>query len=60
MNDALPTGLDALSDEARRYLAVVDLFRALNCEPTWRPESRLVAPAPAREHPRLHVEKSAH
>ena len=60
MNDVLPTGPDALSDEASRYLAVIDLFRALNCEPTWRPESHLIAPAPIREHPRLQVEKSAH
>ena len=25
--------------EIARYLAAVDLYRAENCEPTWRPES---------------------
>lgn len=24
--------------EVERYLAAVDLFRALQCQPTWRPE----------------------
>ena len=26
-------------DEITRYLATVDLFRSLGCEPRWRPES---------------------
>jgi hypothetical protein len=29
---------EALVEEIGRYLAAVDLFRALECEPTWRPE----------------------
>jgi len=31
-------GARALVDEVARYLAGVDLFRALGYEPTWRPE----------------------
>jgi hypothetical protein len=31
----------ALAEEAQRYLALVDLFRAEGCEPHWRDE-RLV------------------
>ena len=32
------TDTEALIDEVARYLAVVDAFRALDCEPNWRPE----------------------
>jgi hypothetical protein len=28
--------------EITRYLAAVDLYRAENCEPTWRPESTVL------------------
>jgi len=28
-----------LLDEIERYLAAVEVFRALGCEPAWRPES---------------------
>ena len=28
-----------LMAEIERYLAAVDVFRALGCEPAWRPES---------------------
>jgi hypothetical protein len=28
-----------LAEEAQRYLAVVDAFRAEGCEPDWRPET---------------------
>ena len=31
--------ITALVEEIRRYLAAVDAFRALGCEPTWRAES---------------------
>jgi hypothetical protein len=34
-----------LVEEVGRYLAAVDLFRELACEPTWRPE---LAPEPPR------------
>ena len=30
----------ALVEEIRRYLAAVDAFRALGCEPTWRTDTR--------------------
>lgn len=30
-----------LIEEIDRYLAAVDLFRAENCEPSWRPELQL-------------------
>jgi hypothetical protein len=33
-----PTHTDKLMEEVGRYLAAVDLFRELACEPTWRPE----------------------
>jgi hypothetical protein len=31
--------LTKLVEEIDRYLAAVDLFRTLGCEPTWRPEA---------------------
>jgi hypothetical protein len=31
--------ITALVEEIRRYLAAVEAFRALGCEPTWRAES---------------------
>ena len=31
--------LARLVEEIDRYLAAVDLFRALGCEPVWRPEA---------------------
>jgi hypothetical protein len=39
-----------LIEEIARYLATVDVFRSVGCEPTWRPET--VRPAPASEQPR--------
>jgi hypothetical protein len=33
-----------LMEEVVRYLAAVDLFRELACEPTWRPELPPSAP----------------
>jgi hypothetical protein len=30
----------SLAEEAQRYLAVVEFFRAEGCEPHWRPEWR--------------------
>lgn len=39
MTDPAPTGaLPALADEARRYLAAVEAFRAEGAMPTWAPE----------------------
>jgi hypothetical protein len=40
MATPLPTKTIAtdLADEARRYLDVVEAFRAAGCEPRWRPE----------------------
>ena len=35
-----------LAEEAQRYLAVVEFFRAEGCEPHWRPEA---APPPANQ-----------
>lgn len=37
MNEALDS-TEGLIEEIARYLAVVDAFRAADCEPTWRPE----------------------
>lgn len=33
-----PHSSEALFREIARYLAVVDLYRAEHCEPTWLPE----------------------
>ena len=33
-----PLDVEALIVEATRYLAVVEVFRAEHCEPTWQPE----------------------
>ena len=33
-------------EEVGRYLAAVDLFRAPDCEPTWRPEIHADAAVP--------------
>ena len=37
--------------EIGRYLAVVDVFRAAGCEPTWRPELATAVTTP-KEAPR--------
>ena len=41
-----PSNADKLMEEVGRYLAAVDLFRELACEPTWRPELRSALPQP--------------
>jgi hypothetical protein len=56
MNEA--TDPNALVDEIARYLGVVDLFRASDCEPTWRPELT-VAVASESEPRNSRIEKSA-
>ena len=38
MSNELTTVTEALADEVARYLAAVDLFREMSCEPSWRPE----------------------
>jgi hypothetical protein len=38
MNEQIHDDTDTLADEIVRYLAAVELFRACDCEPTWRPE----------------------
>jgi hypothetical protein len=38
VNEQLDIDTEAFADEIGRYLAAVDLFRAVDCEPTWRPE----------------------
>jgi hypothetical protein len=43
-----------LIDEIERYLAAVDVFRALGCEPTWQPES---APRPVAIEAQRHIER---
>jgi len=35
-----------LIEEIARYLATVDVFRSVGCEPTWRPETVRPAPLP--------------
>jgi hypothetical protein len=60
MKDTLATDLGSVVDEAIRYLAAVDAFRALNCEPSWRPESAPIASSTPIEPRDVRVEKSAH
>ena len=38
MNDRPLIDIDDLLDEIGRYLAAVEVFRAVDCEPSWRPE----------------------
>jgi len=38
MNEQPRIDPESLIREVTRYLAVVDVFRAANCEPSWRPE----------------------
>jgi hypothetical protein len=35
-----------LIEEIVRYLAAVELFRSVGCEPSWRPETAAPAPVP--------------
>ena len=57
MNDAADP--DALMDEVARYLAAVDVFRAADCEPTWRPELTIAIEAEGKPC-NSRIEKSAH
>lgn len=38
MLEQTETDMRKLVEEIDRYLAAVDIFRAADCEPTWRPE----------------------
>jgi hypothetical protein len=38
--------IEQLLDEIDRYLRAVDLFRAADCEPSWRPERPAEVPPP--------------
>ena len=38
VNCKLNPETEALVAEIARYLSIVDAFRSLDCEPTWRPE----------------------
>jgi len=46
--------------EIARYLAAVDLYRAEQCEPTWRPELRPFVASDARPRARVKPAPSAH
>lgn len=60
MNDAHSIEIHALIDELMRYLAAVDAFRALGCEPTWQPEPNGIAPEPAVGRRTSRIDRSAH
>jgi hypothetical protein len=52
MNEDHDIDTETLLDEIARYLAVVELFRTADAEPSWHPEpvfevQRLEAPGPA-------------
>jgi hypothetical protein len=46
VNDEARIDRQALAEEMERYLAAVDVFRALGCEPVWRPELESARPLP--------------
>ena len=39
MTSRIHVDTEKLFDEIARYLAVVEVFRSADCEPTWRPET---------------------
>jgi hypothetical protein len=60
VNEQLPIDTEALVEEVGRYLAAVDLFRAVECEPTWRPEPDRLSAAPDLVPARAPRTPSAH
>jgi hypothetical protein len=60
MNNTLPIDREALFEEIVRYLAVVDAFRAADCEPSWRVEIDGHPFDPEPERPRTRIERSTH
>ena len=46
MNDQIRIDFDELFREVVRYLAAVETFRGVGCEPTWLPEPVLPAAKP--------------
>jgi hypothetical protein len=50
----------ALADEIMRYLAAVDAFRMVGCEPTWWPESTSRPALRAEPHVPLASARLAH
>lgn len=56
----LDIDVEALADEIARYLATVDVFRAENCAPTWRPEGGSSTIERESPRPAPHIETSAH
>jgi hypothetical protein len=45
-----------LAEEAQKYLAVVDAFRAEGCEPDWRPETWVERVGLNRSPPPRHLD----
>ena len=60
MNELIHIDRKELFLEIARYLAAVDLYRAEQCEPTWRPESRPFVASDARPRARVKPAPSAH
>lgn len=60
MEDRLHIDPVALFDEVVRYLAVIDAFRAADCEPSWRVETGPLTADTEPKRPRAHIERSAH
>ncbi len=60
MNLQIHTQSEELFLEIARYLAAVDVYRALQCEPTWRPELTLSAASDEGPRPRAEHAPSAH
>jgi hypothetical protein len=60
MNEPVHIDHDELLVEITRYLATVDLYRAENCEPTWRAELTPAAPTPESAHALARHARSTH
>ena len=60
MNEMTHIDRKKLLTEIARYLAVVDLYRAEHCEPTWRPESASLLAPEERLQVRAEHAPSAH
>ncbi len=60
MNNTLHIDQEALFDEIVRYLAVVEAFRAADCEPSWRAEIGGRATDTDPDRPGSHIERSTH
>ncbi len=60
MNEQLHIDAEGLADEIARHLAVVGAFRAVDCEPTWRPDPTEPTLEQGTAERSIRIEASAH